>query len=72
MTMFRFVTPNRIGKWYADLQTAQRRACAIGAGFFDERSLSFYPYRDTRLEMTGGAETANDRGYPETHRAGTA
>lgn len=50
MTRYRFVTPQRAGKWYADLLTAQRHANAIGAGFFDERSGNFYAYPGTRLE----------------------
>lgn len=50
MTRFRFVTPNRFGKWYPSLRLAQRFAAAIGAGFFDERSDQFVAYRDTRLE----------------------
>jgi hypothetical protein len=50
MTKFRFVTPHRIGKWYSDLDLAQRFANAIGAGFFDRRSGRFVAYRDTRLE----------------------
>lgn len=52
MTLYRFVTPHRTGKWYPDLVTAQRQAFAIGAGFFDERTGRFYPYRETRLEQT--------------------
>lgn len=50
MSLYRFVTPNRIGKWYSDLLTAQRQAFAIGAGFLDERTGEFYAYKDTRLE----------------------
>lgn len=50
MSLYRFVTPHRIGKWYPDLLTAQRQAFAIGAGFLDERTGEFYAYRDTRLE----------------------
>ncbi len=55
MTLYRFVTPHRFGKWYSDLETAQRQAFAIGAGFFDERTGTFYPYKETRLEVDGGA-----------------
>ena len=51
MSLYRFVTPHRIGKWYPDLLTAQRQAFAIGAGFLDERTGEFYAYKDTRLEM---------------------
>lgn len=50
MSLYRFVTPNRIGKWYPDLLTAQRQAFAIGAGFLDERSGEFYAYKHTRME----------------------
>lgn len=50
MSLYRFVTPHRTGKWYPDLLTAQRQAFAIGAGFFDERTGMFYAYKDTRLE----------------------
>lgn len=50
MSLYRFVTPHRIGKWYPDLLTAQRQAFAIGAGFLDERTGEFYAYKDTRLE----------------------
>ena len=50
MPMFRFVTPHRCGKWYPDLLTAQQHACAIGAGFFEDRSGEFYQYPGTRLE----------------------
>ncbi|HQS95290.1 MAG: hypothetical protein B7X90_03285 [Novosphingobium sp. 17-62-19] len=51
MTQYRFVTPHRTGKWYPDLLTAQQQAFAIGAGFYDQRSCLFYPYKDTRLEI---------------------
>ena len=51
MTRFRFVTPNRIGKWYNDLHLAQRFANAIGAGFLDARSGRFVAYPGTRLEQ---------------------
>lgn len=50
MTRFRFVTPHRIGKWYADLDLAKRFADAIGAGFLDRRSGRFVAYKGTRLE----------------------
>ncbi len=53
MTHYRFVTPHRTGKWYPDLLTAQQQAFSIGAGFYDQRSHTFYPYKDTRLEMDG-------------------
>ncbi len=50
MTRFRFVTPHRIGKWYADLHVAQNFANAIGAGFLDRHSGRFVAYPGTRLE----------------------
>ncbi|ABD26683.1 hypothetical protein Saro_2246 [Novosphingobium aromaticivorans DSM 12444] len=52
MSLYRFVTPHRTGKWYSDLVTAQRQAFAIGAGFRDERTGTFYAYKDTRLEVS--------------------
>ncbi|MBA4353652.1 MAG: hypothetical protein C0409_03060 [Novosphingobium sp.] len=51
MSLYRFVTPHRTGKWYPDLLTAQRQAIAIGAGFLDPRSGMFYAYKDTSLEV---------------------
>lgn len=51
MFRYRFITPHRRGKWYPDLQTAQRFASAIGAGFLEGRSGKFFAYRDTRLEV---------------------
>ena len=50
MTRYRFVTPHRTGKWYSDLEQAQRFADRIGAGFFERLSRRFVPYKDTRLE----------------------
>jgi hypothetical protein len=50
MTRYRFITPHRTGKWYSDLQTAQRFACKIGAGFLDRLTGKFVAYRETRLE----------------------
>ncbi|HEU4651549.1 MAG TPA: hypothetical protein VFS49_09050 [Croceibacterium sp.] len=44
------MTPHRIGKWYAELDLAQRFAHAIGAGFLDARSGRFVAYPGTRLE----------------------
>ena len=52
MHLYRFVTPHRAGKWYRDLETAQRQACNIGAGFLAERSGEFCAYRETRLEVS--------------------
>ena len=51
MMTYRFVTEHRTGKWYPDLSTAQEQACAIGAGFLDQRTGQFYQYPGTRLEM---------------------
>ncbi|MES2494316.1 MAG: hypothetical protein V4579_13695 [Pseudomonadota bacterium] len=51
MQRYRFVTPHRAGKWYPDLETAQRHAFEIGAGFLAERSGEFCAYRETRLEV---------------------
>ncbi|MXO64611.1 hypothetical protein [Altericroceibacterium endophyticum] len=56
MTKFRFVTPNRIGKWYSDLKLAQRFANTIGAGFLDDRSGEFVAYRGTKLETSSSLE----------------
>ena len=50
MTQYRFITPNRRGKWYDTLRDAQKFANAIGAGFLDSAG-SFVPYRGTVLEM---------------------
>lgn len=51
MTLYRFVTQHRTGKWYRDLDTAQRHAYEIGAGFLDPRAGSFVTYVGTKLEM---------------------
>ena len=51
MQRYRFITPNRAGKWYPDLETAQRHACEIGAGFLAELSGEFCAYRGTTLEV---------------------
>lgn len=51
MPQYRFVTPHRTGKWYPDLETAQRYACDIGAGFMDERTGRFIGYVDSKLEI---------------------
>ncbi|MDG5749452.1 hypothetical protein P8Q88_14835 [Qipengyuania sp. XHP0207] len=50
MTQYRFITPNRRGKWYDNLRDAQARANAIGAGFLDSAG-TFVLYRGTVLEM---------------------
>jgi hypothetical protein len=52
MERYRFVTPHRAGKWYPDLETAQRHAYRVGAGFLAERTGEFCAYRETRLEIT--------------------
>lgn len=51
MTLYRYLTPKRSGKWYATLEAAQRAACKIGAGFLDAGSGIFYPYSFTKLDM---------------------
>lgn len=51
MSQYRFVTPHRTGKWYSELQLAQRFADRIGAGFLDMRSGRFVAYPGTRLEV---------------------
>ena len=57
MTMqYRFVTPHRTGKWYADLRTAQEQAYAIGAGFLEPRTGEFYQYPGTRMETQAMGE----------------
>lgn len=50
ISQFRFCTPQRCGKWYPSLATAQRQAATIGAGFLEGRTGMFQPYRETRLE----------------------
>jgi len=50
MTKYRFVTPHRTGKWYPDLELAQRFAEKIGAGFFERLTGRFVAYRGTLLE----------------------
>jgi len=52
MTLYRYVTGHRAGKWYPDLKTAQAQACAIGAGFLEARTGMFYQYPGTMLEMS--------------------
>ncbi len=51
MPQYRFVTPHRTGKWYPELETAQRYACDIGAGFMDEHTGRFVAYVESRLEI---------------------
>lgn len=50
MKRFRFVTPHRVGKWYSDLNLAQRFAETIGAGFLERRTGEFIVYPGVRLE----------------------
>ena len=50
MTQYRFVTRDRVGKWYATLAEAQRQANAIGAGFTEPNG-DFVAYRGTILEI---------------------
>ncbi|MFW2350644.1 hypothetical protein [Qipengyuania sp.] len=50
MTQYRFITPNRRGKWYPSLRDAQARANAIGAGYLDTAG-NFVAYRGTVLEL---------------------
>lgn len=65
MPQYRFITPNRTGKWYPDLETAKRFACDIGAGFMESRTGKFIAYVGTKLEIaasddqwSGDAEAA--------------
>ena len=53
MKRFRFVTPHRVGKWYSDLNLAQRLAETIGAGFLERRTGQFVLYPGARLETAG-------------------
>lgn len=50
MTMYRYVTPTRTGKWYPSIEAAQKTANKIGAGFWDEGSGAFYQYPQAKLE----------------------
>lgn len=61
MTRYRFVTPHRTGKWYADLKTAQRHACEIGAGFLDEMTGRFVAYVETMLEVMQPDDAVTER-----------
>ena len=53
MKRFRFVTPHRVGKWYSDLNLAQRLAETIGAGFLERRTGKFVLYPEARMETAG-------------------
>lgn len=50
MVEYRFVTPNRVGKWYRSLRDAQRYACRIGAGFLNESTRQFVAYPGVQLQ----------------------
>ena len=56
MKRFRFVTPHRVGKWYADLNLAQRLAETIGAGFLERRTGRFVLYPEARMEIVGDGD----------------
>ena len=58
MKRFRFVTPHRVGKWYADLNLAQRFAESIGAGFLERRTGQFVLYPGVQLETAGDSDDA--------------
>jgi hypothetical protein len=58
MTKYRYVTPHRTGKWYNDLQQAQRFAQAIGAGFLERLGGRFVAYRHTQLEVAEFSDQA--------------
>lgn len=60
MSRYRFVTPNRTGKWYPDLATARQFACEIGAGFLDTRSGRFVAYVGTKLQVALGGDDTGD------------
>jgi hypothetical protein len=62
MTRYRFVTPHRTGKWYADLKTAQRHACEIGAGFLDSLTGRFVRYVGTKLEVSSPPQDMDESG----------
>ena len=53
---YRFVTPQRAGKWYTTIEAAQRNAEKIGAGYFDEQKRTFYRYAQSVLECRISAE----------------
>lgn len=71
MTQYRFVTPDRSGKWYNSIEAAQKAAGKIGAGFRDERSGQFYPYPHTALETRAHESCAAMMGQ-KMGRAGQA
>ena len=59
MEKYRFITPNRTGKWYPDLESAKRFANRIGAGFMEARTGKFVAYAETKLEVAPAA-SGND------------
>lgn len=63
MEKYRFITPNRTGKWYPDLESAKRFANRIGAGFMEARTGNFVAYAGTRLEVAPAA-SGNDGMHP--------
>ena len=52
MPKYRFITPERVGKWYSDISLAKQFANTIGAGFYDRRTGKFVAYPGTKLEVT--------------------
>ncbi|MGK2909914.1 MAG: hypothetical protein ACSLE1_08990 [Sphingobium sp.] len=59
MTVYRYVTPTRSGKWYPTVEAAQKAASKIGAGFWDEASGRFYRYPQAMLEAQPGTPTTS-------------
>jgi hypothetical protein len=72
MTQYRFVTPDRSGKWYNSIEAAQKAAGKIGAGFRDERSGQFYPYPHTALETRAHESCAAMMGQKMGEQMGRA
>ncbi|KPH58830.1 MULTISPECIES: hypothetical protein [Novosphingobium] len=64
MSRYRFITPNRTGKWYPDLETAKQFAAEIGAGFLDSRTGRFVAYVGTKLEIGALHEEAGEALQP--------
>ncbi|WP_260923553.1 hypothetical protein [Novosphingobium sp. 9] len=60
MSRYRFITPHRTGKWYPDLDTAQRHACEIGAGFLDTHTGRFVAYLGTKLQIRRPQDAADN------------
>ena len=63
---YRFITPNRKGKWYPTLELAKRFANSIGAGFLDAAG-NFVAYRDTILEERRAAKWQGRGLSPNIH-----